>query len=364
MTDARFRPLLDRARREIDAGLLPACQLALARDGEIELFETLGDASDTTRFIVYSATKAFVAGAMWVLIGEGSVDISQRVVDFVPEFGSNGKDVITVEQVMLHTSGFPLAPLGPPDWYTREGRVAQFARWRLNWEPGTKYQYHATSAHWVLAEIIERVAGADYRDFIEHRITAPNGLPRVLGIGLDHQDDIATVSSLGTPPTPDELEAVFGIRELPVGDVTPEALLRLNQPQERVLGVPGGGGIMRAADLALFYQALLHDPAGIWKPEVLADATATVRNDLPDVLTRIRAHRSLGVIVCGDDGWLRGFGKTQSPRSFGHNGAGGQVAWADPDSGWSFAYLTSGLDQHLLREARRGVALSSIAAVC
>jgi CubicO group peptidase (beta-lactamase class C family) len=51
-----------------------------------------------------------------------------------------------------------------------------------------------------------------------------------------------------------------------------------------------------------------------------------------------------------------------SPRAFGHAGAGGQIAWADPETGISFAYLTNGLDRHVLREGRRGVALSSRAA--
>jgi CubicO group peptidase (beta-lactamase class C family) len=61
-----------------------------------------------------------------MLIAEGKIDVSQRVVDYIPEFGTNGKDVITVEQVMLHTSGFPHAPLGPPRWDTREGRLEAF----------------------------------------------------------------------------------------------------------------------------------------------------------------------------------------------------------------------------------------------
>ena len=50
-----------------------------------------GDATTDTRFIVYSATKAFVASLMWILIGEGLVDVSKRVVDYIPEFASNGK---------------------------------------------------------------------------------------------------------------------------------------------------------------------------------------------------------------------------------------------------------------------------------
>ena len=48
---------------------------------------------------------------MWAVIGDGALDTASRVVDLIPEFGTNGKDVVTVEQVMLHTSGFPRAPL-------------------------------------------------------------------------------------------------------------------------------------------------------------------------------------------------------------------------------------------------------------
>jgi CubicO group peptidase (beta-lactamase class C family) len=359
--------LLARAQREIDAGLLPACQIAIARGGELELFEAFGDATTDTRFIVFSATKAFVASAVWTLIADGLIDVSLPVTEYIPEFGTNGKDVITVEQVMLHTSGFPYAPLGPPAQWTREGRVGQFARWRLNWEPGSIYEYHATSAHWVLAEIMDRVSGTGYCDLVEDRITRPAGLPRrVLGIPLDDQDGIAELRNVGDVASPDELEAKLGMRELPFNVVTPDLLLDLNHPDARALGVPGGGAVMRAADLAIFYQALLHDPGGIWDPAVLADGTGNVRNSLPERWSGVPANRSLGLIIAGDDGRanMRGFGHTGSARTFGHNGAGGQVAWADPDSGISFAYVTNGMDQHVIRQARRGIALSSLAAIC
>src|SRR5205807_1961398 len=160
----RLEELRTRVRREIDDGLSPSCQFALARDGRLAAFETVGDAGSGTRYVIFSATKAFVASAAWLLIGEGSLDIERRVADYIPEFATNGKDVVTVEQVMLHTSGFPRAPLGPPAWADRERRLEAFARWRLNWEPGTAHEYHATSAHWVLAELIERISGRDRRD--------------------------------------------------------------------------------------------------------------------------------------------------------------------------------------------------------
>src|SRR5918993_3487601 len=173
--------LVARARREVDEGLLPSAQVALAYDGELVMSETYGDATAETRYVVYSATKAFVAGAMWALIGDGLVDPQLPVVAYVPEFGAHGKDAVTVEHVMLHTAGFPQAPLTVLDGDTSAGRCAAFARWRLDWEPGREYQYHPSSAHWVLAEIIERVTGEDFRDVIERRVTEPAGLPRVLG---------------------------------------------------------------------------------------------------------------------------------------------------------------------------------------
>ena len=359
--------LLTRAQQEIDSGLLPSCQLAIARNGEVELFEAFGNATTDTDYVVFSATKAFVASLVWVLIGEGLIDVSKRVVDYIPEFAPNGKDVITVEQVMLHTSGFPHAPLGPGAWETRDGRVEKMAKWKLNWEPDSTYEYHPSSAHWVLVEIIDRVTGGDYRALVEERITRPAGITRrVLGAAVGEQTNVAFMESVGEEATPDELEAALGIRELPVNEVTHEALLLFNAPEARAVGSPGGGGTMTAAELALFYQALLHNRAGVWKPEILEDATSRVRNNKPDRWTRVPANRGLGVVIAGDDGKAnrRGFGHTQSPRTFGHNGAGGQIAWADPESGLSFAYVTNGLDHHILRQGRRGIGLSSRAAIC
>ena len=70
---------------------------------------------------------------------DGLLDPAAKVADLIPEFATNGKDVITLEQVMLHTSGFPHAPMAPSLWQDRAGRLERFASWRLNWEPGTRF---------------------------------------------------------------------------------------------------------------------------------------------------------------------------------------------------------------------------------
>jgi CubicO group peptidase (beta-lactamase class C family) len=122
-----------------------------------------------------------------------------------------------------------------------------------------------------------------------------------------------------------------------------------------------------AATVVLFYQALLHNPDKLWDPDVLADATGRVRNTFPDLLALgAPANRALGVVVAGDDGNAnkRGFGHTQSARTFGHNGAAGQIAWADPESDLSVCYFTNGRDLNPSREGRRTIGIFSRAAVC
>lgn len=356
--------LVERARREVDAGLLPSCQWALALDGEVVAGETVGEvpAGDATRYVIYSCTKAVVAAAVWQVLAEGALRLEDRVADHVPAFATNGKEGITVEQVLLHTAGFPHAPMPVAAWTSREARHEAFGRWRLNWDPGTAFEYHATSAHWVLAELLEVVDGVDFRASVHRRVIEPLGLGALrLGVPEAEQGDIALPRTVGEPPTAEEWQEAFGVPGYDVGEVTDEALVALGRPEALAAGIPGGGGVSSAADLARFYQALLHDPAGLWDPAVLADATGHVRNRLPDRQTGVPANRALSIVVAGDDGRaaFRGFGHTTSPRAFGHGGAGGQIAWADPETGISFAWLTNGLDAHLLRQWRRTAGIAS-----
>ncbi len=177
--------------------------------------------------------------------------------------------------------------------------------------------------------------------------------------------DVQPIVNSGERPDPDELERILGIRELP-GEITDQSLLEFNTDDGRRAGVPGGGAISTAGDVALFYQALLHDPQGLWKPDLLADVTSVVRNHLVDPMTGNPANRSLGLVIKGDDGHgerRHDFGPSTSARAFGHSGVGGQIAWADPASGLSFCHLTNGLDRNPIRQARRSFALSKRAGV-
>jgi CubicO group peptidase (beta-lactamase class C family) len=319
-------------------------------------------ATDETLYCIFSCTKAVVAAAVWLLFEERLLGLDERVADIVPEFGTNGKGRVTVEQVLLHTAGFPYAQYPPEDWPDRSKLLEALARWRLEWEPDSRFEYHATSAHWVLSEVIYRRTGIDYRTFVRERITGPMGLDELF---------------LGLPPEQDRRVAEVGFAGEPVeppggwGDVTPEAILGFNQPRARRVGLPGGGGIASAAELALFYQALINegqtfDGKQILRPETIDFATTVRTKDHHrDPVLDIPVNRGLSIIVAGDDGnaHLRGFGRVASPRAFGHGGAGGQIGWGDPETGISVGYCTNGFVDWLTA-GRRITAISSLAASC
>ena len=331
VSEIDLTPLREAAEQEM-AGGLTACQLAVGRKGEIVWTESFGTARPETCFAVASATKPIVASAVWLLIGDGLLDIRRPVVDYVPEFGGGGKHAVTVEQVLLMTCGFPGAPMDPAEGADPKRRLERLAEWELEYEPGTKYVYHGGSAHWVLAELIERLGGLDFRDFVEQRITRPLDLPRVLGIPRAEQTNIAQLSL----PGPRDLPFDYG------------AMIEA--------GIPGGGGVMTAATLALFYQALLHNPGGLWKADVLEDATTNIRCTLPDPLMNLPANRTIGVVIGA------GFGTTwgKSPTAFGWPGAGGQIGFAEPTTGISFSFLQTG-DRDQTSQFVRAIRLSNLA---
>ncbi|RPG30580.1 MAG: class A beta-lactamase-related serine hydrolase [Gammaproteobacteria bacterium TMED92] len=361
--------LLERAQKEVNEGLLPAAQIALAKDGELVFQASYGSAKDDSLTCIFSATKAITSAAAWLLMQEGKLSESEIVADIIPEFAANEKDQITVEQLFTHTAGFPSAPFAPLDWDDKEARLGRFTRWRLNWEPGSKFEYHASSSMYVIAELIERRSGMGYREFVRNRVLGPLGLKNLF-VGLPASENARALpcEHVGDALTPEDYKKL-GVPVPPVTEVTEEAILAFNRPDVRAVGVPGGGGFATAGDLALFHQALLHGglPGSeeLWPESTRTNVRRIRSGDFTDMLFKKPANRALGLIISGDDSRsFRGFGKSNSPDAFGHNGAGGQLAWADPATGLSLGYVTPGHDRNNIRQGSRGVAISSIAAQC
>ena len=375
----KLEALFTRAEKEVREGLLPSVQIAVARQGKIAGMRTIGrvahgersaEATNDTLYVVYSATKAITSAAAWLLIQEGKLDVGERVAGIVPEFAANGKHKVLVEQLFTHTAGFSTAPYPQWEWNDRDARLRRFASWRLTSEPGSAFVYHPTSSMWVVAEIVERRSGREFHEFVRDRIATPLGLPD-LRIGLAREDHgrLADVVHVGEEISEEERLA-RGWPEIPETEVNEPNLQGFNDPAVREAGAPGAGGIMTAAELALFYQALLRggsgpDGAQIWRHETIAMAREIRTGNLTDPVFGKLANRGLGIIVAGDrERNFRGFGHTNSELCFGHEGAGGQLAWGDPATGISLGYCTNAHDRNWLRRGRRGVGISSRAAVC
>ncbi len=378
----KVQALMDRAERDVKDGVLPACQVAIARNGKIAAMKTFGravqggvekPATDETVFVAMSATKAITSSALWLLIQEGKISPADKIVKYVPEYGTNGKESTTIEHLLIHTAGIPTAPGSFKDWGDRKRRLERFAQWRPVNVPGEKFFYHIHANYWPIAEAIERITGERLGDFVRMRIAEPLGLPDLrIGLPRSIQPRMADVKWVGEAAKDEEYQKL-GITppRANLGSITEDAVLEMNDPDMRETDFPAGGLMTTAGDIALFYQALLNDGKAqtgkrIWQSEMLREARRIRSGELIDTARGITANRALGIVIAGGDGKanLRGFGRTNSAEAFGHPGFGGQIGWADPASGISFGYLTNGFDRNDLREGRRSVAVCSLAGAC
>jgi CubicO group peptidase (beta-lactamase class C family) len=358
--------LRDRIQSEIDEGHSQAAQFALAINGEIVATEAFGTALAESRFVIFSATKVLVAMSLLPHLADGSVELTAPVARYVPGFGDNGKDAVTVLQLLTMQGGFPQAPIGPDRWGTSEGRRQQFSDWTLAWPAGTRTEYHPITAHWVIAELIETLSGRAYVDVVNERVAFPAGANAVLGDeAAGGAGPITTIRSAGSVPAPERLVAEFGRADLvPDTTVSPELLLALNDPRAQAAGIPGGGGIARATDIALIYQSFVHNPGEAHPADWLADATTTVRNGSISASDGVPANRTIAGIVAGADGMNDYRWFPHAPHVFGHPGAGGQLCWVDVESGLSFCFLHDTLQLDPSHDLRRCRDLNALAIAC
>jgi CubicO group peptidase (beta-lactamase class C family) len=340
---ARLDVFLRRARLEVEHGPLPSAQVAVAKDGKLVAFETIGDARPDARYILQSVGRTMVAGTIWKVIDDGLLALDERVGEVIPEFATNGKEVVTVRQVLTHTAGFPFAPLGYPKMLERGRRLEAMSKWRLDYEPGTRFQYHLTGAAWVIAELVERRTGMPFAEYMRAEIVDPLGLGFVLPVPAHRFDELVAVPVAYDRTSADQEVDPWGPWYLANADV-----LAAGEPSHSIVG--------SAADVALFFQALVH--SGLWSKQIVADGTAVHVCEAPagDQLYGGSSRRtSIGLFltVCGEDrgSWMP---STGSDATFGSGGAPCQMGFMDPEAGTSFAFLTNGYPVSGYDYSRRG----------
>ena len=330
---ARLRGVIE---KHIAEGRYPGAQIALARHGQLALFETFGQASieakkaadANTLWLLFSNTKVITAMGIWALVEDGLLSFNDRIADHMPEFAQHGKGDITLAQVLSHRAGFPSQNVTPAVWTDHLEMRRQVCNFTLEWTPGSRLHYHPRAALWVAASLIETVGGIDYRDFLRQRIIEPLGLERDIYVGM-----------------PDAEHARAASIYEPAADSSQQALKDENTAPFRRAGVPSSGGYATARGMAALYQMMANfgklNGARIFSRRLVEFVTRNHTGDMVDGGMEMPMHRGLGVHTRGMSEKIRGLGALASPRTFGHGGVGTSYCWADPDSGVSFAYITN-----------------------
>jgi CubicO group peptidase (beta-lactamase class C family) len=316
--------------QHIEEGRFSGAQIALARHGKLALFRSFGNArtdpeavpvTDSTLFLLFSNTKVLVSSALWLLIQDGRVSLSDRVADHLPEFKANGKGEITIFEVMTHQGGFPKANISRAAWSDHELMRAEVCQFASEWPAGSMVHYHPRAAHFVLAMLIEALTGSDYRDFVRSRVIEPLGLQQELYLGVPSNEQVRCVD-VGGEPVEEKNTAGF-----------------------RTAGLPFGGSFGTARAQVAFYQMLLQggrlNGVRLLSPRMIDFLTNDFTGDREDVHHKRPMHRGLGPHMRGTPGHESGLGSIANPRTFGHGGIGSCYCWGDPVSGVSFAYVSN-----------------------
>jgi CubicO group peptidase (beta-lactamase class C family) len=324
-----------------------------------------------TLVLVYSTSKGLAAMTLALAHSRGWLDYDATVAGYWPEFAQNGKASITVRQLLSHQAG--LCAIDEPLTAARlgdlDGLAEVLARQRPAWEPGTRQGYHALSLGWYEGELIRRVdpRGRSLGRFFAEEIAEPLGLEFYFGLPATvAADRVATIKGGGV------IDAVLHPRGMPAamlaaflrpssltsrvfGNPKLRSTAGLDAPEYRVVQNPAGGGIGQVRCVARAYSELATGGQVIGFSTATLDELAAPPRP-PTVETRDQvlltdAAFSLGFARPGP-----GFAFGSSPRAFGHPGAGGSFAFADPDLELSFAYAPNRLGHHL-RDDPREIAL-------
>lgn len=302
-------------------------------------------ASDTLTYTT-STAKVLTSTALHVLVHQGVVDYDTAVSSLWPEFAAQGKDGVTVRQVLTHTAGVPALPADTTaedlcDWEKMTAAIAAAKPW---WEPGTKMGYHPQTYGYLAGEIVRRACGRSIDAVLAEDVAAPLGLTGELYFAVP-KDQLGRVAALEEAPF-DPAAAEHGeeqpdMSQFPMFRVvegyTPAPMAAMpsaefgNRPDVLASTIPAGG-TTTARGLARLYAALLGDVEGVeligQEQRRLISTSAVADND---EVIGFPQNRSLGFTIGLPMSPL------DSPTLFGWAGACGTAAYADTASGLAVA---------------------------
>lgn len=312
-----------------------------------------------TPVLFWSATKGLAASCLLHACQEHGIEMTTRVATLWPEFAAAGKDAVTIAEVMSHQAG--LSALSKQvSVLDHDAVVAALAAEAPHWPLGSGHGYHPRTFGFLIEEILRRITGRALRDYWREVFAEPLALDQLwIGVDPHRVDEVAPVfPARNTPPKGDIFFSAF----LTAGSLTAKAfssprglhsVASMNAPEVRTASLPAFGGVGTAAALAKFYAMLASggalDGQRFFEPHTLDWMTTTLTQGHDRVLQMETAF-SAGFMRDPVDADGRKKRETFGPslRAFGHPGAGGSFAFADPENGISFAYVMNQMEPGVL----------------
>lgn len=335
--EPRFEPLVERLAQACGARAVGA-QLAVFHRGHpvVDVAVGQGATTDVLRPVM-SVSKGITGLCLARLVDRGLLDPDQPVSHYWPQFARRGKHAVTVEQALSHRAGLPAFEVdtAPLSWLEDDEAAAEHLAGQAPlWRPGAGFSYHPVTIGTIAGELCRRITGVGIQAYYEAEVRGPRGLAAYLGVPESQLERVQ--------PVPMD-EAYADPSDHGLGAVVARSLrgahslgFLANDPRSHRAGHPAAGGVASATGLASLYAAALWGDQGgqLFGPAARDRATCAVTTgrDLAN-----GEHRTFGLL----------FQKPTRQRpfagfaAFGHEGAGGAMAYADPAAQLALAYIPS-----------------------
>ncbi|MFE5815245.1 serine hydrolase domain-containing protein [Streptomyces sp. NPDC056479] len=310
----------------------------------VDLWAGDGCESDSL-YGVFSSSKGAAHLVIALLVQEGTLEPDRKVTYYWPEFGAEGKGAITLRDLLGHRAGLVGLDAGFSRAEMADDRAIaeRLADQRPFWRPGTAFGYHAFVIGALTGEVVRRATGRTLQEVYEERIRAPHALDFYLGLPEALEPRYRSVQPMApTPPQQAVLDSAptgpHTLASIAFNTHVPEPGQLADYPNSRAVRASGpasAGGVASARGLAGMYAAAVSEVderPPLLKPDTIAEV-GQIHSAGYDLV--LRTHKSFGLgFQAVSDTWYPFLGAG----SFGHSGAGGSQAFADPRSGLAYGY--------------------------
>jgi CubicO group peptidase (beta-lactamase class C family) len=310
---------------------------------------------EATIVLIWSATKGLGSACLLHVLQEHKIDIERRMAEVWPEFAQAGKENVTLAQLLSHQAG--LAALDQKlDVLDYAAVIQALAKQEPNWPPGSGHGYHARTFGFLIDELVRRISGIKLGEYWRQTFAEPLGLNLWIGLPEEENARVATMYAPRAGKTPEPANFYRDLakpgtfaRKVFTSPAGLQMVSAMNPPEIRAQTIVSFGGIGSANALAKFYAMLANggrmDDRQLFSEKTIAWMAATVI-DGTDRVIQIPTAFSAGFMKDSKKSARKIFGRSRS--SFGHPGAGGSHAFADPENKISFAYVMNQMEQSVL----------------